>query len=339
MQINGAMTDQHSETGVEPSKPAVPSEFSDLMVWAAWLYFVDAMTQSDVAKTIGVSRVTVIKLLNEAKDRGLVNIKINPTVASRVETSRALAKAFELNSAFVVPDNPNRALVERLGDAGAYLLQNGLQAGDVIGVAWGRTVLAAIRNLNLEQPIDNLTVVQVAASPNGLSADFSPELCVSLCANNLGARSVSLMAPAMLSTPELKAMLLNEPSIRKQMSVIRSANKVLFGVGELTNEGTVYTSELHSTETLDGMVQSGAVGVVSGRFLATDGSEMPGPKHDRMLGLSIEELLGIPQRICVAGGLGKRDAILAALRGGLVTDLVIDLTTAQALLAEMPAQR
>ncbi|MBV6656916.1 MAG: sugar-binding transcriptional regulator [Devosiaceae bacterium] len=322
--------------GHRPAVPrAVPSEFADIMVWAAWLYFVDAMTQSDVAKTIGVSRVTVIKLLNEAKEKGLVNIEFNPVLAARVETSRRLAKAFDLNSAFVIPDNAERPLVERLGDAGAYLVQDGLQAGDVIGVAWGRTVLAAIRNLGLDQPIDDLTVVQVAASPNGLSADFSPELCVSLCANNLGARSVTLMAPALLSTPELKAMLLNEPSIRKQMAVIRSANKVLFGVGELTDGATVYTSELHSADALDQMVKTGAVGVVSGRFLDADGNEMPGPNHDRMLGLSIDELRGIPIRICVAGGLDKTRAILAALRGGLITDLVIDLATAEALMAQV----
>ena len=333
--ITPCMTKDDSTSDAGATKPKVPLEFSDLTAWAAWLYFVDGMTQSDVAKAIGVSRVTIIKLLNDAKERGLVTIRINPILAARVDTSRRLAETFGLNSAVIVPENPQRPLIEQLGDAGAFLLQDGLHRGDVVGVAWGKTVLSAIESMRLEKPVEDLTVVQVAASPNGLSADFSPELCVSLCANKLGARSVSLMAPALLSSPELKAMLLNEPSIRNQMDVIRSANKVLFGVGQLSGDATIRESELHSTATIKKMLKSGAVGALLGRFIDRDGVEMTGPTHDRMLGLSLDELRRISNRICLAGGPDKTAAILATLRGGFITDLVIDLPTAERLLREI----
>ena len=319
-------------TSREP--PVIPESFPDIAAWAAWLYFVDEMTQSDVAKTIGVSRVTVIKLLNEAKQKGLVTVQVNPPLMARVDSARALAECFGLASAFVIPENPQRPLVDRLGDAGASLLLNDLKQGDVIGVAWGRTVLAAVSSLRLDAPIPGLTVVQVSASPNGLSSDFSPELCVLLCANNLGARSVSLLAPAILSTPDLKEMMLKEPTIRTQMDVIRSANKVVFGVGELTAEATLRTSGLYSTAGVDDMIKAGAVAAILGRFVAPDGKEMIGPTHDRMLGLTLDELRAIPKRICLAGGRQKTAAILAALRGGLVTDLVTDLETAKILMKE-----
>ena len=53
-----------------------------------------------------------------------------------------------------------------------------------------------------------------------------------------------------------------------------------------------------------------------------------------MLGLTLEELKAIPQRICLAGGLYKAQAIIAALNGGYVTDLVIDLKTAEYLIEQ-----
>lgn len=324
------MTDSRFSSHAGKSVP--PVEFSDHTAWAAWLYFVDEMTQSEVAQTIGVSRVTVIKLLNDAKERGLVNVRINPALAARVKTSRLMAEAYNLNSAIVVPENPNRSMIKQLGDAAAFLLLNGLTAGDVVGVAWGKTVLSAIESMQIEETVDNLIVVQVAASPNGLSADFSPELCVSLCANKLGARSVSLMAPAILSSPELKAMLLSEPAIRHQMDVIRSANKVIFGVGQLSEDATIRESELHPVATIEKMAQSGAVGALLGRFIDDSGGEMTGYTHDRMLGLSLDELRRIPNRVCIAGGKNKFAAILATLRGGFVTDLVIDLPTAEMLI-------
>ena len=182
----------------ERDRPSLPAEFPDIVSWAAWLYFVDELTQSEVAEAIGVSRVTVIRLLNDAKEKGLVSVRINPQLASRVGISRRISEIWGLNSTIVVPDNPRISLVEQIGQAGAFVLVDSLKPGDVIGVAWGRTVLAATHSIELEAPIPDLTVVQVSASPNGLSADFSPELCVSLTANKLGARSVNLMAPAIV---------------------------------------------------------------------------------------------------------------------------------------------
>ncbi|MGB5869954.1 MAG: sugar-binding transcriptional regulator [Albidovulum sp.] len=313
-------------------KPDVPREFPDILTWAAWLYFVDELTQSEVAERVGVSRVTVIKLLNEAKSKGIVSIRMSPDVASRTVTSRRLSEAFGLNSALIIPDGGNASLTERLGRAGAFAITEALQAGDVIGVAWGRTVLSMARNVTLEHPVEDLTVVQVSASPNGLSADFSPELCSSLLANQLGAKSVNLLAPAIVSSPELRALLLQEPTIRNQLDVIRSANKVVFGVGEIGVGSTVRASGLHSDATVDKLTRQGAVAAMLGVFLDENGNEMADPTHDRTIGISLDELRAIPSRLCLAGGASKIKALRAALAGGFATDLITDLSTAMQLL-------
>ena len=36
------------------------------------------MTQNDIAQAMGMSRATVIAYLNEARERGIVNISIEP---------------------------------------------------------------------------------------------------------------------------------------------------------------------------------------------------------------------------------------------------------------------
>lgn len=317
------------------AKPTRPSEFPNATTWAAWLYFVDEMTQSEVANTIGVSRVTVIKMLNDAKENGIVSIRFSPKIASRISTSRRLADAFGLNTVVIIPDNDGSSLIDRLGKAGAFAILENLNANDVIGVAWGRTVLAVAQNIKLDTTIPNLTVAQVSASPNGLSADFSPELCSSLLANNLGARSVNLMAPAIVSSPELRDMLLKEPSIRNQFDVIRSANKVVFGVGSLDKTATVRSSELHSEATVDKLIKKGAVGGILGKFIDKAGNEISGPAHERSIGISLDELKAIPNRLCVAGGDSKVDAIQATLTAGFATDLITDFKTATSLLERL----
>ena len=41
------------------------------------------MTQSDIARTMGISRAAVIAYLNEARERGIVNIAIEPAQLPR----------------------------------------------------------------------------------------------------------------------------------------------------------------------------------------------------------------------------------------------------------------
>lgn len=310
----------------------LPYEFTDPVMWAAWLYFVDEWTQSAIAEKIGVSRVTVIKMLNEAKARGLVNVQMNPRAASHVKMSRKIAEAFSLNSVTIIPDADNEPLVPRLGKAGAFALAAALKKGDVIGVAWGRTVLSVASTIALTETIDDLTVVQICGSSNGLSADFSPELCSSLLASKLRAQSVGLLAPATVTSPQLRDMLLAEPAIVAQFEVIRSANKVVFGVGDLGTNATIRNSQLHDEKTIDEVVKDGAIGVLIGRFIDENGNEVVSPSDDRMIGISLAELKAVPFRLCVAGGSQKTECILAALNGGFATDLVTDQATAERIM-------
>ncbi|MFK5978742.1 MAG: sugar-binding transcriptional regulator [Rhizobiaceae bacterium] len=321
-------TIKKSRTGAA-NKPPLPFEFQDQVMWAAWLYFVDEWTQSQIAKKIGISRVTVIKLLNEAKTRGLVSIQISPKVAAHTTTSRKLAEIFSLNAVTIIPDLKGEPLVPRLGKAGAFALAETLEKDDIIGIAWGRTVLAVAEAISLSEPIENLTVAQITGSPNGLSADFSPESCSSLLANNLGARNVKLLAPAMVSNPELRDMLLKEASIKKQFSVIRSANRILFGVGDVGRESTLRNSDLHTQKAVDKLVTNGAIAAIIGRFIDADGNELALPNQNRMIGTNLDEMRKIPHRLCVAGGPIKVKSIIAALKGGFATDLVIDQATAE----------
>lgn len=309
-----------------------PAEFDDAVVWAAWLYYVDELTQSEIAQIIGVSRVTIIKMLEEARNRGIVSIKLNTKIASRARLSRVLAKQFSLTAVTTVPNIQGGALEQRLGEAAALTLADDLGPGDVIGVAWGRTVLAVAHALTVPIKINSLTVVQVCGSPAGLSKDFSPELCSSLLANRLSARCVNLLAPAILSTPDLRDRLMAEPPLIKQFSTMRSANKILFGVGDIGKNSTIRAAELLEEPVIDAFVKDGAAAAIIGRFIKRDGKPLRGTIYNRMVGMTLEEMKKVPYRLCVAGGSLKFAAIQAALRGGYATHLVTDQKTAETLL-------
>lgn len=329
---NGAGTCEIVSVPSRSAEPPArtPAAFDDAVVWAAWLYYADQLNQSGVAKAMSVSRATVVNLLQEARERGVVTIRLRTDLAARTGVARALADRFGLAEALVIPSRGGATLVDRLGQAAARLLGDQLRAGDVIGVAWGRTVLAAARAAAPPEPVSPLMVVQVSGSSTA-SEDFSPELCTSLLASRLGARCVNLLAPALLSSADLRDRLMAEPMLVHQFEMIRSATRILFGVGDLGPGGTVRRSGFASAETVARYVSAGARAAIIGRFIGADGRSVPGDLDRRMIGITPDELRTVPVRICVAGGPAKRDAIRAALAGGYATHVVTDVDTAHAL--------
>lgn len=319
-------------SGSADPRARMPAAFDDAVVWAAWLYYADQLNQSEVAKAMHVSRATVVNLLQEARERGVVNIRLRTDLVARTGLAQTLAARFGLAEALVIPSRGEAVLVDRLGQAAARLLGDQLRAGDVVGVAWGRTVMAAARAMVLPEPVSPLMVVQVAGSSTA-SEDFSPELCTSLLAGRLGARCVNLLAPALLSSAELRDRLMAEPMLVHQFELIRSANRILFGVGDLGPAGTVRRSGFASAGTVARYVSAGALAVIIGRFIGADGRSVPGELDKRMIGITLDELKAVPVRICVAGGRDKREAIQAALAGGYATHFVTDMETAGALAA------
>jgi DNA-binding transcriptional regulator LsrR (DeoR family) len=304
----------------------------DPIIWAAWLYYEERMTQEEVADRLGVSRASVVNFLQEARDRGVVTIAVASEHLQSVKVSRELCGRFGLTSCVVIPDDGGRLpAYERIGRAGARLLTEILEPDDILGVSWGRTVLALSAAL-AQVRLPGVSVVQIAGSAIG-TAEFSPELCTSNIANRLGARCVNLLAPGIVSRPEVKKLFMQEPALVEQFKLIRSCNKILFGVAGLGSASTALRSGYMTPEKLRPYVEGGAVGVMAGRFLDRDGDPVLGPLDEQMIGMTLREIARIPERICVAGGPEKVEAINAMLRGGYATILVTDETTAQALAA------
>ncbi|WP_188911818.1 sugar-binding transcriptional regulator [Aureimonas endophytica] len=318
----------------KPSRlPATPPpQFGDLVAWAAWLYYVDEMTQAEIALRLGVSRASVANYLQEARRAGIVTIRLDPGAVSRTAAAKALAERFGLAEATVVPALEGRRVDTRIGVAGAKVLAALLEEGDTVGVAWGRTILALARAAE-PAGIERLTVAQVSGS-SASTDDFAPELCTTLLANQLGARCVNLHAPAVLSSRDLRDRLLAEPALQRQFALINSATKIVFGVGDIGPTSTFHRSGMLTEEDLGRIVAEGrAKGVVIGRLIDAAGRPVPSPIDDGIVGISVEELKAVPVRLCLAGGPLKTEAIRGALVGGLATHFVTDSDTAERLLS------
>jgi DNA-binding transcriptional regulator LsrR (DeoR family) len=321
------------QSRIRRSELLTPPEFAgDPIIWAAWLYYEERMTQEEVAEQLGVSRASVVNFLQEARVRYIVTIAVASGDLQSVRIARMVSDRFDLSSCAVVPEDGGRLpIYERVGRAGARLLAEILEPDDVLGVSWGRTVLSLSAAL-AEARMPGVTVVQIAGSAIG-TAEFSPELCTSNIAYRIGARCVNLHAPGIVSRPDVKRLFMQETSLIEQFKLIRSCTKVLFGVTGLDSASMALRSGYMTPENMRPYVKGGAIAVMSGRFLDAEGRPVLGPLDEQMIGLTLPEIAKIPERICVAAGPEKIHAINAMLRGGYATILITDEPTAQALVA------
>ena len=123
-----------------------------------------------------------------------------------------------------------------------------------------------------------------------------------------------------------------EPLVAEQMSILLRANKALFGVASLRPNASLYSEGVFEAAELQSYIDGDAVGVLAARFIDAWGQSVAGALDDRVIGLSLNDLLRVDLRICVAGGFDKVPAILAALRRGYANVLVTDAATARGVL-------
>jgi phosphoenolpyruvate---glycerone phosphotransferase subunit DhaK len=315
----------------EDDGPLIPLRYGDdALLWASWLYYEEGLTQGAIAEQMGVSRPSVNAYLADARSRGIVNIEISPDRFRTLTIATALRDHFNLQDCLVIPtDGSDRSLITRLGDAGAKVLVRNLRSGDTLAVTWGRTVLSLADQIS--HP--GLTDVRVVQATGGTTAKipWTPEACASHLAKALNARAIPISAPAIVSSAEMRAMLITEGVLAEQLGILGEADRIVMGISSLRPESTIHTSGF-----LDGGMQhthyQDAVGSLVGRFISARGEPVIGPMHDRTIGLDLDQLRRIPQRIAIAGGMDKVAAILAALRGGFVNVLVTDIATGRGIL-------
>jgi DNA-binding transcriptional regulator LsrR (DeoR family) len=337
----------------------------DPVLTAAWLYYEEGLKQDEVAHRFGISRASVFNLLQKARDEGVVTVSIDLDRMNLVRLAADLKAIGGIDECYVVPSSgADRPVSERIAGLGARLLERRIGPESVLGVAWGRTVMALSEALTqLRRP--NTTIAQITGSAIA-TYDFSPELCTSNIALKLGGRCVNLHAPGIVSTAEMKALLMGEPIIAQHFRLLRTCDVTLFGVTDLGSETLLKHSGFMTTQILRDYEDRGAVGFVSGYFYDRDGHTVRtelddrhismsvedflavptricvggGPTNtvrteldDRHISMSVEDFLAVPTRICVGGGPTKVEAIRAMLKGGYANVLVTDEATARAVLA------
>lgn len=305
----------------------------DLVLQVARAYYLDDMTQAQIAKRIGYSRPTVSRLLKESRELGIVQITIGHTLERLRLLEDGLRRRYGLAHARVadvpVGEDPAR-IVPRYA---AALFVETCAPNSLITVSNGNAVAATVREVPVRDwPKSNVAQMIGTLSPNNQMTD-SPDICRML-AQRLGGTFTTLPVPMILSSAPLAEAMRGEPQISTTLALGGAADVALVGVGAVTEQrsGHIFDAYLDHAKTLE-LHRRGVVGHICGHHIDAEGRHVRTELCDRTISIDFERLKRIPLVIAVAWSAAKTPAIRACLNGGLVSALVTDQPTAEALLA------
>jgi deoxyribonucleoside regulator len=306
---------------------------AEQLILAARLYYLDGLSQAKIAALVGVSQAKVSRMLALAKEQGLVRITVPDYEPRALILERELGRALDLEAVVIrAPSGlKERDLRRTVGYFAAPVVSRWIDAADVVAVAGGRTVQALAEDASPSGAPRAIELVQAMGNIDATPGPYDASELARTLAQRWGGGFLTLNSPALLPDPETCRRFLDLEPIRRVLGRLAVADFALVGIGTLENSVFVERKVLGPRD-IEALKAAGAVGEILGRFFDAAGRECPTPFRDRVVSLGLDGLRRIPKVIGVVSGSDRTEAILGAVRGGLLKAIVIDERGASALL-------
>ncbi|ASS57126.1 sugar-binding transcriptional regulator [Rhizobium leguminosarum] len=302
----------------------------------AQMYHLEGRRQAEIAEHLRLSQATVSRMLKRAEAEDIVRTSVTPPVGTYSELEGALREKYDLPEAIVVECTEDRdgAIMARIGEAAAHLLEVTLAPGEIIGVSsWSQTISKMVENIHPLKSAQAKYVVQTLGGMGDPSVQTHATQLTTRLARLTGAEPKLLAVQGVTTSREAKFLMQADPYVRETMDLFGSITLAIVGIGAVEpSELLARSGNIFSSRELSDLAEAGAVGDISLRFFDKNGKPVKTPLDDRVIGLPLEDLERVDRVIALAGGSKKTDAIAGALRVGVIDMLVTDKFTAQRLI-------
>ncbi|MCB5204265.1 sugar-binding transcriptional regulator [Neorhizobium sp. T786] len=309
------------------------SETSSLRLRAAWLYYNQGLTQKDVAERLGISRSTVIRMLDDAMKRSEVQIWIDAGVGDCLALATRLEQAYGLDEAIVVPeprDASADALASAVGLGLGKFLSKVIQDDMTIGVGWGRTMTASLSSFRPPRR-QNCKVVSllggIVAVHQTNPIDYTWRL-----ASQFGAECYMFLAPLLVDSVQTKRALIEKCGLKAIYDLAEKMDLAVVSCGDIGPHSTSLSEGFISKAELAQLIEAGCVCDTMFNFLDAEGNSVRHPINERVMSVDLDTLKTAKHIVLSSGGAHRAMAIRATIRRIGCNTLITDEGAARELL-------
>ncbi|MCI7090645.1 MAG: sugar-binding transcriptional regulator [Veillonellaceae bacterium] len=306
----------------------------NLAINVAKLYYRSDFSQQKIAQELGVSRPSISRLLQYAKDKGYVNIQIVDPVEDMSIMEQRLKDKLHLKDVKIASStiNDEEEIKKYISIAAAQYLDGIIKDGDIIGVGWGTTLYNMSQAL-ISRSIKGSQVVQLEGGlSNSEWNNYSREILENF-ANNFNTVAQYLPLPVIFDNKATKEQVDKDRYIKRILELGRHANIALFSVGTVRPNALFFRLGYTDIQEQE-KIQRNSVGDICSRFFDVEGRVCNRDLDERTVGITLSELRDKEYSIMISGGEGKINAIKSALKGRYANVLITDQFTGKALLED-----
>jgi len=303
----------------------------NMRVRAAWMYYIEQRTQNDIAELLNIGRVTVVRLLADARARNEIQITITGKLSDTTALERDLEQTFGLQQAVVAPvSDPEADPLPAISAATGALISSIVKSGMCIGVGWGRTLYSSLPFIH-GQTLENLRVISLLG---GIiqARRFNPAEFAWQFAEKFQGEGFLVPAPAIVDSVETRRSLIENCGIDTIFDMANELDAVLLSVGGLQPSTTTFTVGYLTDTERKSLTEAGAVGDLLFHFFNRSGAIVEHEINSRIMSVGLDSVRRSPLRILASGGREKTDALLGAMSLLAPNILITDEHTAAMVL-------
>lgn len=303
-----------------------------LIIEAAKLYYQFDYTQLAIAEKLGISRPTVSRLLQQAKNHGYVKIEIVDPFNNNNELEKSLQHKYQIEEVKIAyaGEQDDQVMLQAMSDKAAEYIHDIVKDGDVLGVTWGRTMYR-VANALQKKDVKGVEVIQLKGGIGLSDVNTYDSETVYKFAEAFHTVPRYLPLPVLVDSPEVKEVIESDRYMHRLIELGKQANIAVFTVGTVDTDSMLFRLGYLTTDEKE-LLHKEAVGDICSRFFKSTGEVCESDIKNRTIGIQLEELKQKEKSILVAGGTRKLEAIHGALLGQYANVFITDQYTAQALL-------
>lgn len=295
----------------------------------AYQYYYLGKTQQEISEAENFSRSQVSRMLDRAKELGIVKIE----VALPEETDEKTLTAFleqNLGLEEVILASVEREesdITEAIARRAAEYLPKLLRGSRKVGIGWGRTVHRMSCLLSYRNSACSTTYIPLIGSA-GVS---EPWLQINTIIDRVAERMQGKAFYANLPTYRERNVPLT-PFENKRLTILKQhwteLDTAVFGLGTTDSAAMSFDEEVSLESRRRILEDNDAVGDILAQYFYSDGRLLEPDSSFHTNAFPVERLPQLSKAVCLAGGKEKIDGIIAAARKHYFNTLITDTETA-----------
>ena len=283
-------------------------------------YFLSKLNIAEISKKYNLSRYLIAKAIEEAEDKGIVKISIYQSPKRAQKLEREFQRLFDLKEVYILEDKETKNQDnEMIVNFAAKQIQNYISSAHVIGLTWGTLLRDIIDDFSVETR-DDLTFVQLLGQVVNASKRKLP--LIQHAADKFSAKCLTFPAPLYAIDPTLIKKVHKEPYYEYIEKYFSQLDLVFASIGTFQSlESGQFFMDYYADKLFAGLEKNQLAGIIFGRPYDIKG-RFYSPIEPHISGISLSNIFAIPDRFVIVRNRFKEDALLGALRTGVITHLI-----------------